>query len=64
MLCMKYQIRMSSRRPAHLREAVDTVKAFAQEHVNATRESTAVFMVVCVQLIKRKEGVKVAAGKT
>lgn len=57
-------VRMCSRRPAHLREAVDTVKAFAHEHVNATRESTAVFMVLSVQLTKRKEGAKTWAGRS
>lgn len=31
-------------RDAHLSEAVDTVKASAHEHVNATRERAAVFM--------------------
>lgn len=45
---------------AHLSEAVDTVKAFAHEHVNATRERAAVFMVLSVRLPKRVVDAQVA----
>lgn len=42
---------------AHLSEAVDTVKALAHEHVNATRERTAVFMVLLSGENRRGQGV-------